>query len=185
VQDVATYRGDNLRTGWFSSETQLTAGNVGPQTFGLVAKIVLDGRVDAEPLVVRGQPTDGQGVHDTVYVATENDTVYALDADQGSVLWKRHFGMPVPFEYKNGDDNVFPVMGILGTPVIDRTAGAMYLVADTFEGGVDVFRLHAIALSNGQDLVNPAQIAFSAPLADGRSGPSIRSTRSSAQGCWR
>jgi hypothetical protein len=75
--------------------------------------------------------------------------------------------MPVPFEYKSGDDNVFPVMGILGTPVIDRSAGAMYIVADTFEGGVDVFRLHAIALSNGQELVSPVQITFSASLADG------------------
>ena len=83
VQDVTTYHGNNLRTGGFSSETHLTARNIGPETCGLVAKIVLDGRVDAEPLVVIGQPIDGEKVRDTVYVATQNDTVYALDTDQG------------------------------------------------------------------------------------------------------
>jgi hypothetical protein len=66
VQDVVTYHGDNLRTGWFSSETQLTALDVSPKTFGLLARIALDGRVDAEPLVVAGQSIDGQGVHNTL-----------------------------------------------------------------------------------------------------------------------
>jgi hypothetical protein len=74
-QDVLTYHGDNLRTGWFSSETQLTASNVNPQSFGLLQTVVLDGRVDAEPLVVMQQKIAGQEIHNVVYVATENDSV--------------------------------------------------------------------------------------------------------------
>ncbi|MGH9498244.1 MAG: hypothetical protein ACRD3L_03810 [Terriglobales bacterium] len=166
-QDVLTYHGDNFRTGWFSSETQLTADNVNGQTFGLLQTVPLDGRVDAEPLVALQQMIDGQGVHDVVYVATENNSVYALDASDGSQLWQRNFGTAVADSYKSGDDNVYPVMGILGTPVIDRTAGAMYVVADVFNGSVDAFQLHAIALSNGSDLTPFVNIQFSEKLLDG------------------
>lgn len=160
-QDVLTYHGDNLRTGWFSSETQLNTSNVNAQSFGLLQTVNLDGRVDAEPLVALQQLIDNQGLHDVVYVATENNSVYALDASDGSTLWQRNFGAPVPDSYKSGDDNVFPVMGILGTPVIDRTANAMYVVADVYSGGSEAFQLHSISLSNGSDLVTPATIQFS------------------------
>lgn len=167
AQDVLTYHGDNLRTGWFSSETQLTASNVTPQAFGLLQTVTLDGRVDAEPLVAMHQTIEGHGVHNVVYVATENDSIYAIDADDGSVLWQQGFGTAVPYQHKCDDDNVFPVMGILGTPVIDRSAGAMYFVADTYDGHVDTFYLHAISLSNGADLVNAVAIQFSQQLPSG------------------
>ena len=166
-QDVLTYHGDNFRTGWFSAETQLTTSNVTPKTFGLLETVTLDGRVDAEPLYVTQQSIDGQGIHNVVYVATEQDSVYAIDAASGAILWKRSFGTPVPYTYKDSDDNVYPFMGILSTPVIDRTAGVMYVVADTFNGTVDTFRLHSISLSNGTDLVFPAVISFVGTLADG------------------
>lgn len=166
-QDVLTYHGDNFRSGWFSTETLLTASNVNAQSFGLLQTVPLDGRVDAEPLVALQQMIDNQGVHDVVYVATENNSVYALDADDGSTLWQRNFGTPVPDSYKSGDDNVYPVMGILGTPVIDRTAGAMYVVADVYNGSTDAFQLHAISLSNGNDLGKPVTIQFSEKLLDG------------------
>jgi hypothetical protein len=166
-QDVLTYHGDNLRTGWFSSETQLTASNVNSQSFGLLQTVALDGRVDGEPLVAMQQTIAGHGVHNVVYVATENDSVYAIDADDGSILWQRSFGTPVPYQYKNYDDNVFPVMGILGTPVIDRNAGALYFVADSYNGKSDTFFLHAISLSTGKNLHKPAAIHFSEQLPAG------------------
>jgi hypothetical protein len=166
-QDVVTYHGDNYRTGWFSAETQLTVANVTPSTFGLLHTIALDGRVDAEPLFVSGQTIQGKGVHDVIYVATEANSVYALDASSGSLLWHSSFGIPVPYQYKSYDDNVFPVMGILSTPVIDPTAGIIYFVADSLAGGVDVFRLHAVSLSTGRDVAGPATIQFSETLSDG------------------
>jgi hypothetical protein len=166
-QDVLTYHGDNLRTGWFSSETQLTTSNVNASSFGLLKSLVLDGRVDAEPLYVSQQTILNQGVHNVIYVATENNSLYALDADTGKTLWHKRFGNPVPYQYKNFDDNVFPIMGILSTPVIDRTLGNLYFVADTFNGSVDSFHLHAISLSSGKNVVKPTTIKFSTLLADG------------------
>jgi hypothetical protein len=162
--DVLTYHNDTNRTGWFSSETTLTPANVNPSSFGLLNTIALDGRVDAEPLVAFGQPIDGQGTHDVVYVATEGDTVFALDAESGATLWSRNFGTPVPYTYKDYDDNVYPVMGILSTPVIDRTLGVLFVVADTYANGVDAFTLHAIELNNGSDAVTPTTIAATEAL---------------------
>jgi hypothetical protein len=93
--DVLTYHGDNFRTGWFSAETMLTASNVTPETFGLLQTVTLDGRVDAEPLFVTEQAIAGEGIHNVVYVATEQNTVYAIDAENGTILWKRSLGTPV------------------------------------------------------------------------------------------
>jgi hypothetical protein len=167
-QDVLTYHGDALRTGWFSNETLLTASNVNAQSFGLLQTVPLDGRVDAEPLVALQQTIQGQGVHNVVYVATENNSVYAIDADSGVVLWQVNLGTPAPDSYKN-DDNVYPMVGILSTPVIDRsagTSGVMYVLADIYNGSVDSFQLHALSLSSGNDLGH-VTIQFSAKLLDG------------------
>jgi outer membrane protein assembly factor BamB len=166
-QDVVTYHGDTYRTGWFSNEPTLTTANVGPSSFGLLQTIALDARVDAEPLVILQQSIQGQGTHDVVYVATENNSVYALDAVTGATLWFRNFGPPVPDSYKNGDDNVYPIMGILSTPVIDRSANAMYVVPDVYNGSVDVFSLHEIALDTGADIVTPTAITASGQLKGG------------------
>jgi hypothetical protein len=166
-QDVLTYHNDNDRSGWFSSETQLTPAIVAGPHFGLQKVILLDGRIDAEPLFVSGQSIDGQGVHDVLYVATEGNSIYAYDAVSGAVLWHHQYGIPVPDGYKNGDDNVYPVMGILSTPVIDRTAGLMYFVSDSFGGGGDNFRLHAVSLNNGRDAMPAQIIQYSETLADG------------------
>lgn len=165
--DVLTYHADTLRTGWFSSETQLTVANVNPQSFGLLQTVVLDGRVDAEPLYVSQLKIPGKGVHNVLFVVTENDSLYGIDADTGVILGHRSFGTPVPYQYKNYDDNVYPVMGILSTPVIDRTAGIIYLVADTYNGTVDYFRLHAISITTGKDVVPPVVISLSAKLSNG------------------
>ncbi len=165
--DVLTYHTDTLRTGWFSSETQLTVANVTPQSFGLLKTVVLDGRVDAEPLFTYQLTIPKLGVHNVIFVVTENDSLYGIDADTGAILGRRSFGTPVPYEYKNYDDNVYPVMGILGTPVIDRTAGVMYLVADTYNGKADYFRLHEISLTTFKDVVPPVIINLTAKLANG------------------
>ncbi len=167
-QDVLTHHGDNLRTGWFSAESQLNVSNVNANSFGLLTTVVLDGRVDAEPLYVSQQMILNKGIHNVVYVATENNSIYAVDADGGKILWHKRFGTPVPYQYKNFDDNVFPWMGILSTPVIDRSLGNLYFVADTYNGTVDSFHLHAISLSSGQNnVVKQTTIKISAQLADG------------------
>ena len=166
---VYTYHNDTHRTGWNSNEKILTTGNVNASTFGLLHTVALDGRVDAQPLVVPSEPIDGQGTHDVVYVATENDTVYAIDATTGAILASRNLGVSIPNTAKDYDDNVYPVYGILSTPVIDKSRNAIFLVTDTNEGASapDVYRLHKLALNNFADLIPSTVIAPATTLSDG------------------
>ena len=150
--DIVTYHYDNMRTGWDAAETALTPANVASANFGLLGQVALDEQVDAQPLYLGGQAISGQGTHDVVYVATENDTVYAIDAESGATLLSSHLGTPVPISalpgYCNNNSNN---MGINSTPVIDRDAGLMYVMTYTYENNVPVFRLHALSLSTLTD----------------------------------
>jgi outer membrane protein assembly factor BamB len=79
----------------------------------------LDGKVYAQPLVFDGR----------VYDVTQNDTVYALDAHDGGILWSRHVGTPMTnVSGQVGCGNVDP-LGILSTPVIDTASNTIFLVA--------------------------------------------------------
>jgi PQQ-like domain len=79
----------------------------------------LDAAVYAQPLVFNGR----------VFTATENNTVYALDAHDGAILWARHLGPPMRnVASQSGCGNVDP-LGILSTPVIDTTSHTIYVVA--------------------------------------------------------
>ena len=79
----------------------------------------LDGQLYGEPLVFS---------HD-VYVATENDTVYALSSTSGRVEWAKHLARPVPSSLLPCGD-ISPSVGITGTPVIDPTRNEIFVVAD-------------------------------------------------------
>jgi polyvinyl alcohol dehydrogenase (cytochrome) len=86
----------------------------------------LDGDLFGEPLVFGN----------VVFVATENDTVYALRASNGTVIWSKHLGTAVNASQLPCGD-VDPVVGVTGTPVIDANRGEMFVVADeqTADGG--------------------------------------------------
>ena len=80
-----------------------------------------------------------------VYVATENDTVYALSAATGKVAWSRHLASPVPASSLPCGD-IAPTVGITGTPVIDPARGEIFVVADEESQG----QAHVLAgLSTG------------------------------------
>jgi outer membrane protein assembly factor BamB len=104
----------------------------------------LDGQIYGEPLVYAGR----------VYVATENDTVYALSAATGSVSWSRHLGRPVPAA-SLACGNISPSVGITGTPVIDASRDEIFVVADVLAGRSPVHRL--VALSAGTGAVEMSQ----------------------------
>lgn len=108
--------------------------------------VTLDGAVYAEPLVL------GQ----TVYVATENNTIYALDATTGKIVWRRNAGRPVPGSALPCGD-IDPV-GITGTPVLDPSTNAIYAVADVYSGGQIRHELLAYRLSNGAQLFRPIDV---------------------------
>lgn len=130
MAQVATYHYDNQRTGWNRNETMLTAANVGNASFGVLAQVVLDDQVDAQPLVVLNQqitagPTPG--TYQVIYVATEANTIYAIRASNGAVLLSRNLGTPVPMPL--GCNANGPNVGINSTPVIDVAAQTLYVVA--------------------------------------------------------
>ena len=84
----------------------------------------LDGELYGQPLVSSGR----------VYVATEDDTVYALSAATGGVVWSTRVGTPTP----SADlpcGNITPTVGITGTPVIDQSRGEIFVVADELVNG--------------------------------------------------
>src|SRR5262249_62247641 len=85
---VLTQHNDNARTGQNTSETILNTTNVNTAQFGKLFAMPADGQVYAQPLYVPGVTIKG-GVHNVVIIATENDSVYAYDADaSGAPLWK-------------------------------------------------------------------------------------------------
>jgi hypothetical protein len=143
--NTLTYHNDDQRTGWNQSETTLTPANVTPTTFGFITKTNLDDLVDSEPLIVTNQEINGQGVHTTVYVATENNTVYAIDSWSGAILLSRNLGASVPTPL--GCNNNGPNVGINSTPVIDLRLRTIYAMAYTLVSGTPTYQLHALDLS--------------------------------------
>ncbi len=165
---VTTYHNDNYRTGWNSSETVLTPANVNASQFGVLAGAAVDDQVDAQPLVVPGvNITAGshQGTHDVVYIVTENDTVYAIDANVGTVLLSNHLGSPVKLPLGCGNNG--PNVGITSTPVIDTGSSTLYLMAYTQDSTGPTYRLHALNLGNLTDTMTPVVVTASHTLTDG------------------
>ena len=99
----------------------------------------LDGEIYGEPLVSAGR----------VYVATENNTVYALSAATGAVAWSHHLATPVPSGSLPCGD-IAPTVGITGTPVIDPARGEIFVVADEVAGGRPAHVLTGLSTSTGQ-----------------------------------
>lgn len=165
---VTTYHYDNNRTGWNQHESVLTPANVGSTSFGLLQTVALDDQVDAQPLVVPGVLiTAGKylGTHDVVYVATEGNTVYAIDVHSRTVLLSPNFGAPV--SYPLGCGNNGPNVGINSTPVIDLTSNTLYVMIYTQDPNGPAYRLHALDLGSLADKVTPHVVTASHTLMDG------------------
>ncbi|HEY2463892.1 MAG TPA: hypothetical protein VGI32_07515 [Steroidobacteraceae bacterium] len=166
--DVTTYKNDANRSGQNLAETSLTLSNVASATFGLLRRLPVDGRVDAQPLYLSALNAAGS-TFNTVFVATEHDSVYAFDSDSGAVLW--HVSLLGAGEKPSdtrGCSQVSPEIGVTSTPVIDRSAGAhgtIYVVAMSIDGSSTYHqRLHALDVATGAELLNgPVEISASYP----------------------
>ena len=142
---VSTYHGDAQRTGWNAVESVLTPATVGSAAFKQLSSVALDAQIDAQPLYIGSQAITGQGIHNVIYSVTENDTVYAIDADTGTILLQRNFGTPVQISQLPGAcDNNSNIVGITATPVIDTAAKTLYVIAYTFENNAAIYRMHAL-----------------------------------------
>ncbi|HYM75743.1 MAG TPA: hypothetical protein VE377_07175 [Candidatus Dormibacteraeota bacterium] len=165
---ITTYHVDNNRTGWNSHETVLTPANVGSSSFALLNNVTLDDQVDGQPLYVPGvNITTGssQGKHDVVYVATEGNTIYAIDAESGSILLSPNFGKPVARPLGCGNNG--PNVGINSTPVIDSTSNTLYVLIYTQDTSGPAYRIHALDLGSLTDKVTPQLVVASHTLLDG------------------
>jgi len=165
---ITTYHVDNNRTGWNSHETVLTPASVGSSSFGLLKAVALDDQVDGQPLFVPAvNITAGthKGTHDVLYVATEGDTIYAIDAKSGTVLLKPNFGKPVSRPLGCGNNG--PNVGITSTPVIDLTSNTLYVLIYTQDLSGPAYRIHALDLGSLTDKVTPQLVAASHTLLDG------------------
>ena len=170
--DVTTYHYDNTRQGLNAQETMLTLANVNSGSFGLLGTYPVDGLVDAAPLYVGGLTLQtGTETHtvNVVYVATEHDSVYALDAATGAQAWKTSvLGAGETTSDARSCNQIVPEIGITSTPVIDRgygANGAIFVVGMSKDasGGYH-HRLHALDLTTGAELAgSPTEIAASFP----------------------
>jgi hypothetical protein len=158
---VTTSRNDNMRDGQNLSETILTPGNVNVSQFGKLFSQPVDGYVYAQPLYVPNVNIPGMGTHNVVYVATEHDSVYAFDADNNtgmnaSPLWQTSLidpsrGITTVSSNDVSCTDLVPEIGITSTPVIDTTAGTMFVVTKIKDNGQFFHVLHAINIFTGKD----------------------------------
>lgn len=165
---ITTYHVDNNRTGWNSHEKVLTPQNVASSSFQHLETVVLDNSVDSQPLFVPGvNITAGnyQGVHNVVYVVTEGATIYAIDAEAGTVLLSPNFGTPAGIPAACGNSGF--TVGITSTPVIDLTSNTMYVVIDTVDPTGPTYRIHALDLGSLTDKVTPLVVAATDTLVGG------------------
>jgi outer membrane protein assembly factor BamB len=127
-----TYRHDALRSGVDPDSTSPLPPTRAWQT------AALDGKIFGEPLVYGS----------LVYVATENDTVYALNSATGAVAWQQHLATAVPSGQLSCGD-ISPTVGITSTPVIDPATGGIYVVANTWNGSAIQHKLFGLSLASG------------------------------------
>lgn len=177
--NVLVHHGDASNDGANLAETVLTPSNVNAKDFGKQFTTNLDGQVYAQPLYVQNvKITRGSspGVRSVVFAATMHDSLYAVNANTGAILWQDNFldiANPTKLTASSGVNTVpstaleisgvGPELGILATPTIDLGAGELFLNAATQEvRGADthyVQRLWAVRLSDGS-------VAASAVIGD-------------------
>lgn len=159
---VLTQHNDNNRDGVNSVETALTPANVNGTQFGLLFKAVVDDQIYAQPLYMANVQIAG-GIHNVVFVATTNNSVYAFDADSGVQYW--HVSLGPAFAIPDGGFTCSDIVGnsgIMSTPVIDASTNTLYVVAETWINNAASHHLHALNVATGADIAgSPVTISAS------------------------
>lgn len=176
-QDVTTWHNDAARTGVQPNEFQLTPANVNARQFGKVFSLSVIGDVYAQPLYLAQYTMSDGRAHNVLIVASAQDYVYAFDADGNNpaqgYLWRQSLLGPGETWVSDSDVNtvdIDPNIGIIGTPVVDRARGVVFVVAkskNASAGGPTFYqRLHALNIADGSETLNgPTTIAAAVPGA--------------------
>jgi len=184
---VLTYHNDPSRDGVNFREYALSASTVTTATFGKLFSCPVDGAIYTQPLWIKGVSIAG-GTHNVILVATQHDSAYLFDADATPCVAYWHVNLldtlhggtsgetPVNWNdvgYCYGD--IYPEVGVTGTPVIDAASKTVYLVSASESdptnpgncvgtSGNFYHRLHALDLGTGSEKFNaPVTIAASVP----------------------
>ena len=190
---VFTYHNDLARDGANTQEYALSPSNVTTTTFGKLFSCDVDGAVYTQPLWVPGVSISGAR-HNVVFVATEHDSLYAFDADANPCVTYWHVMLidtnhggsanetPIIWnDVGNCFGDIYPEVGVTGTPVIDPATNTIYVVSSSeagtngsncsYNSGTYFRRLHALDLATGNEKYNgPASITASVPgVGDGGS----------------
>jgi hypothetical protein len=166
-----TWRNDTSRSGQNQKELALSPATFDSSTFGKLFSCPLDGYAYAQPLYVANLPIPGIGTSNVVFVATEKDSVFAFDADANPCvqLWQTRF-VPAGEQVVSASDinatEITPLIGITGTPVIDRSSSTLYVVAKTrtttFQPSY-YERLYAVDLKTEPPQIQPKGKEISSP----------------------
>jgi hypothetical protein len=195
---VFTHHNDLSRDGVNSQEYALTPGNVSTTTFGKLFSCATattaeaqagQGAVFTQPLWVPGLNIAG-GIHNVIFVATQHDTVFAFDADanpcvtywQVNLLDTLHGGTsgetPVFWDdvgCQCGVGDIYPEVGVTGTPVIDPATNTIYLVSTSQDTSLGTFyqRLHALDLASGNEKLSAPELIQASIPGSGDGGGTV------------
>ncbi len=157
--DVLTQHNDNYRTGANLQETILTPDKVNKKNFGKLFDLEVDGQIYTQPLVVSGVVINGQA-HDVVLVGTQHNSIFVFDTNNGKTIWRKNFGEPIPTPNSSWSHpwgyytDLTPEVGIVSTPVIDKTTNTVYFTNPTWNGKtLDslIWWFHAVDLRDGSE----------------------------------
>jgi PQQ enzyme-like repeat protein len=146
--NVTQYHNHASRDGLYidSAFTQYAAANL---TRDLAFDGTIVGNVFAQPLYI----DNGPGGRAMIIAVTESNNVYALDAVNGTIIWQRNVGPPVPandLECTNLDP-----LGITGTPVVNLASRALFLNAMTTPDGGTTKQHFIFSLNVDTGAINP------------------------------
>lgn len=149
--NYTTWKYDNQRTGLQPEEAVLTPANVNASHFGPIWHQTLDGAAYAQPLYLNNWDMGNGTKHNLVFFVTENDSVYAFDADNGNAVWQKSLlaqGL-TSFPANQVVGSQLKQSGITSTPVIDPVSATMYVVTESYDGLNCFFHLHALNVTTG------------------------------------
>ena len=152
ASDWPTWGYDQQRSGWNSAEKTLSKHNVGHLKLLWTAQIPTPLRATSHsthsaPIVVSGVPTP-DGRKDIVFTVGIDDTVYAVDAATGKIIWQKNFPntltpvRPATVNCANTEQ---------ATPAADKERGVLYF---TTSDGI----LRGLNLADGASRLRPAQM---------------------------